>query len=235
MSQANLPNITPAFSLTREDAINLIISSIAMEELGLSHILNAEGEKLQYVLGTLPGVSVPAPTLSDLLAINNSIRKTLKETTKKEWVLSNKLEMALKASKCSTEVPVTTKVPVTTEAPVITEVPVTTEAPATTEPPVVAEAPAVAEAPVGTEAEGATAAADITGALGGPCWMVMYPEPVGLTCIPVTPGATFVPIDLPTGTTYYPITATDQSPQDQDCLPIVLPTGITCVPFIVEP
>ena len=30
---------------------NEIISSIAAEELSLSHILNAEGEKLQYVLG----------------------------------------------------------------------------------------------------------------------------------------------------------------------------------------
>ncbi|MFB5677416.1 hypothetical protein ACE3NQ_30415 [Paenibacillus terreus] len=99
MSQANLPNITPSFTITREDAISLIISSIAMEELGLSHILNAEGEKLQYVLGTLPGISSPVPTISDLLAVNDSILKTVKETTNKDWVLSNKLELALEALK----------------------------------------------------------------------------------------------------------------------------------------
>ena len=40
--------------MTREEALTMIIASIAMEELALSHILNAEGEKLQYVLGT-PG------------------------------------------------------------------------------------------------------------------------------------------------------------------------------------
>ena len=42
--------------------VNQILSSIAMEELGMSHILNAEGEKLQYILGTLPGLSGPAAT-----------------------------------------------------------------------------------------------------------------------------------------------------------------------------
>jgi hypothetical protein len=93
-----LPNITPTINITREDAINLIIASIAMEELGLSHILNAEGEKLQYVLGTLPGASIPAPTISELLAVNDSIRKTLKEITRKDWVLKQKLGTSLCAS-----------------------------------------------------------------------------------------------------------------------------------------
>ena len=51
----------------REDAVNQILSSIAMEELGLSHILNAEGEKLQYILGTLPGLSGPAATVEDVM------------------------------------------------------------------------------------------------------------------------------------------------------------------------
>ena len=44
-----------------------------MEELGLSHILNAEGEKLQYILGTLPGLSGPPATVSDVLAANESV------------------------------------------------------------------------------------------------------------------------------------------------------------------
>lgn len=51
LSRANFPNITPTISLTRDEAISLLISAIAMEELGLIHIINAEGEKLQYVLG----------------------------------------------------------------------------------------------------------------------------------------------------------------------------------------
>ena len=60
MSLPSFPSISPPF--TREDVVNQILASIAMEELGLSHIINAEGEKLQYILGTLPGISSPPAT-----------------------------------------------------------------------------------------------------------------------------------------------------------------------------
>ncbi|WP_256761488.1 hypothetical protein [Cohnella sp. WQ 127256] len=92
MSQANVPNITPSITITSQDAINLLLISIAMEEIGLSHIINAEGEKLQYVLGTLPGVKGPDISVSDLLNVNSSVRETLKEIAKKEWILQSKLE-----------------------------------------------------------------------------------------------------------------------------------------------
>ncbi|SFX69347.1 hypothetical protein SAMN04487866_11816 [Thermoactinomyces sp. DSM 45891] len=97
MSQANIPNITPTITIAREDVITLLLSSIALEELGLSHILNAEGEKLQYVLGTLPGVTTPfTPTLAELLAINDSVRQTIRALKKKEWILQMKLENVLR-------------------------------------------------------------------------------------------------------------------------------------------
>ncbi len=83
MSQPNIPNISPNITITREDAINLILSSIALEEIGLSHIINAEGEKIQFVLGTLPGITGPGATISDVLAINQSVRATLDSTIKK--------------------------------------------------------------------------------------------------------------------------------------------------------
>jgi len=95
MSQANIPNITPTIDITRDQAVNLLLSSIAMEELGLSHIINAEGEKIQYVLGTLPGVTGPGATISDLLSVNESVRNTLREITKTEFGLQNKLETVL--------------------------------------------------------------------------------------------------------------------------------------------
>jgi len=97
MSQSNIPNITPLISVTRDDALNLLLSSIALEELGLSHIINAEGEKIQFALGTLPGVTSPPASISDLLLINESVRGTINDLTKKEFLLQSKLESVLAA------------------------------------------------------------------------------------------------------------------------------------------
>ncbi len=84
-------------TMTREDAINQIISSIAMEELSLSHILNAEGEKLQYVLGTLEGSSGLSPSVEQLLKVNDSLQQTLSTAMQNQMFLQNKMSAALNA------------------------------------------------------------------------------------------------------------------------------------------
>ena len=96
MSLPSFPNIDPP--IQREDAVNQILSSIAMEELGLSHILNAEGEKLQYILGTLPGLSGPAATVEDVLSANESVRNLLKAAVQNQLFLKAKMQGALEAS-----------------------------------------------------------------------------------------------------------------------------------------
>lgn len=90
MSQANIPNISPYISVTRYDATNLLLASIAMEELGLAHILNAEGEKIQFALGTLDNSSEPA-SLDDILKVNDSVKEMLELSMKKEFFLESKL------------------------------------------------------------------------------------------------------------------------------------------------
>lgn len=98
MSNPNIPNITPTISLTREQAINLLLASIAMEELGLAHIINADGEKIQYALGTLQGSSHThtGPTIKELLAVNESVREMLDAVFKEEMMLNSKLQNVLK-------------------------------------------------------------------------------------------------------------------------------------------
>ncbi|MDR5658559.1 hypothetical protein RH915_03550 [Serpentinicella sp. ANB-PHB4] len=49
MSFPNIPDVTPEIDIDREDVINLLLASIAFEELGLAHIFNAEAEKIQYI------------------------------------------------------------------------------------------------------------------------------------------------------------------------------------------
>ncbi|MGN4782573.1 collagen-like protein [Bacillus cereus] len=94
MSQANIPNITPNISLTREESINLILASIALEELGLAHIINAEAEKIQYALGTLSGLS-PAATLDEILEVNESVNRTIQSALKTQMLLQSKLDSVI--------------------------------------------------------------------------------------------------------------------------------------------
>ena len=62
----------------------------------MSHILNAEGENLTYVLGTLPGLSGSAD-IEDVLDVNKSVRQTLDEITQQQLLLGAKLSAALNA------------------------------------------------------------------------------------------------------------------------------------------
>ncbi len=99
MSFPNIPEVSPEIDLCREEIINLLLASVAFEELGLAHIINAEAEKLQFVLGTLgEDDNHPCnhphhrPTIEDLLKINRSVERTLRTVVKNQMLLQFKLE-----------------------------------------------------------------------------------------------------------------------------------------------
>ena len=92
MSLPTIPTITPSISLNRTQIVNLLLASVALEELGLAHIINAEGEKLQAVLGTLPGLSITATSISGLLYVNREVRRSLQTVLKNQMLLEFKLE-----------------------------------------------------------------------------------------------------------------------------------------------
>ena len=80
-----MPIITPGTS-TRCQAITDIITSVALEQTALSHILNAEGEKIQKVVFL-------STTSSEMLAVNKSVENMVKSITRLEMVLQGKLEL----------------------------------------------------------------------------------------------------------------------------------------------
>ena len=94
MSMPTFPKNDPP--LTREGSLNEIISSIAAEELSLSHLLNVEGEKLQYVLGTMPGLD-EAASLDEVMQVNKSVKDTLSGIMEQQMALTSKLGAVLKA------------------------------------------------------------------------------------------------------------------------------------------
>ncbi|WP_312692228.1 hypothetical protein [Caproiciproducens sp.] len=72
---------------TRCQAISDNIESVALEQAALSHILNAEGEKLQAVM------TVANVTPSQLLDTNRSVKKMVDSISRLELILQSKLDM----------------------------------------------------------------------------------------------------------------------------------------------
>lgn len=89
MSMPTIPNITPIINITREKAINMLMASIAMEEIGLSNIINAESEKIKYVLKQHHCNSASIEEVKD---INQSVEKVMRSIMKIQFLLQDKLE-----------------------------------------------------------------------------------------------------------------------------------------------
>lgn len=92
----SLPQFPSTPDLTRQDAINQVIVSIASEELALSHIVNAEGEKIQYAIGTIPGLPENS-TIGEVTDVNNSAVGMLGTVLENQIILTGKLTQALQA------------------------------------------------------------------------------------------------------------------------------------------
>ncbi len=93
MSFPNIPSVNPTISIDGDKAVNLLLASIAFEELGLSHLINAEAEKIQYAVGTLPKRrSVVPATVAQVIAVNDSAAAAFRSVIKNEMLLTFKLE-----------------------------------------------------------------------------------------------------------------------------------------------
>lgn len=81
----SMPIITPGTG-SRCQAINDIITSVALEQTALSHIINAEGEKIQKIVSK-------ASSAEEMLAVNKSVNSMVKSITRLEMILQGKLEL----------------------------------------------------------------------------------------------------------------------------------------------
>ena len=91
MSMPTFPD--PSTIMTRDEAINAILTSIALEETALSHIMNAEGEKIQFALKQAQekhGVD-----LHMVLKANKSVSNLLEQVKDIQIILKSKLRIAL--------------------------------------------------------------------------------------------------------------------------------------------
>jgi len=96
----SIPKFPDLPNLTVEGSVAQILSSIALEEVALSHVINAEGEKIQYALGTLEGARPPEnPTIEQILLINESVQDTLNAVSMNQVFLLGKMSTALNAFK----------------------------------------------------------------------------------------------------------------------------------------
>ena len=85
MSMPKFPR--PDEILYREEAVNAILTSIAAEEMALSHIMNAEGEKIQYILERCADAQT-------VLEVNESVNSVLDRIIDIELILKNKMRLA---------------------------------------------------------------------------------------------------------------------------------------------
>ncbi len=88
MSLPTFPEVSE--EITIDDSISKILTSIAMEEVGLSHIINAEGEKIQFAIENCKS------DLSLVLDVNESAALILEQVNDIQLVLINKLNKVLK-------------------------------------------------------------------------------------------------------------------------------------------
>lgn len=99
MSKAHSSNPESVAQRERIHTIMRLLSTIAIEEMALAHIVNAEAEKIQYVAGTLhPAIeTLEVISVHDLFVIQDSVRKMMEDVLLREVMLHMKFSNMLGA------------------------------------------------------------------------------------------------------------------------------------------
>ena len=89
MSQPGIPDISPTITIERDQVLTLLLASIAVEEMGLAHILNAEGEKMQLAFAKSQDEGI---CLNQIIEVNTGVERVIRSITRLQLLLAEKLE-----------------------------------------------------------------------------------------------------------------------------------------------
>ena len=84
-------------NMTREQALTMIVASVAMEERALGRVIEAESDKLRYVLDRCRDACDGCETPKELLEVNESVTRLLDVVSRNQTLLRSKLALALNA------------------------------------------------------------------------------------------------------------------------------------------
>lgn len=92
----NISNISTEIKINKDKSLNLLLAAIAFEQLGLSRIINAEVEKLQYILDIFENNhQQEILTVREIIQINTITRKIFRTVINNHILLQFKLEDVL--------------------------------------------------------------------------------------------------------------------------------------------
>lgn len=97
MSMPKIPDMDPHITLTRPQVIDMMLASVATEGLGLSHILNAQSEKI------LRFVNDEQASVNDILQMNRSMDKVLRSVISSQFLIQLRLGDILQLEERITE------------------------------------------------------------------------------------------------------------------------------------
>ena len=96
MSMPKLPN--PNEILTKDEALNAILTSIALEEIALAKILTAESEKIEHATKSINPKD--KDQMEMLLKINCSVSDVIEKLNDLQFMLKGKLRLVVGSMQC---------------------------------------------------------------------------------------------------------------------------------------
>ncbi|OEF97786.1 hypothetical protein [Desulfuribacillus alkaliarsenatis] len=96
MSMPQIPE--SKYRPTYEETIIDLLESIALEEISLSHLMNAEAEKIQAFVGKSANFPM-CSSYQEIITFNQSVNQIMDTMLMKEWLLLKKLEQVIQIDK----------------------------------------------------------------------------------------------------------------------------------------